>query len=281
MANFMSRLSVYEGDYNCIFRDVHNELPSQVHYHDFFEIVIYLGQAGIFYINGKEYLIQKGDIALINMFEPHTLKYDTHSEYTRFSISIDPNLLLSFSTKKSNLLDIFQQGNKNYPVFHLDEKNFAKYISILNQFKTQNISHGRDILEKSLLHQLSAYLYSDCYNQIHTNVSSTYHVTIVSSLVEFINTHLNEDLSLKRLSEEVNYSIFYICKVFKKVTNCTITKYILEKRIETALHYLSMNIPIVKVAENVGFNNYSYFYKTFKKIVGCSPDQYRKNNQIS
>ena len=127
MANFMSRLSVYEGDYNCIFRDIHNELPSQVHYHDFFEIVIYLGQAGIFYINGKEYLIQKGDIALINMFEPHTLKYDTHSEYTRFSISIDPNLLLSFSTKKSNLIVIFQQGNKNYPVFHLDEKNFAKY----------------------------------------------------------------------------------------------------------------------------------------------------------
>ena len=78
------------------------------------EIVVYLGNAGIFKINGKEYLIRRGDIALINMFDPHTLIYNKNTYYERFSISIDPNLLLSFNTAQSNLLDIFSKDSRNY-----------------------------------------------------------------------------------------------------------------------------------------------------------------------
>lgn len=71
-AKFLSRSSIYKGDYDCLFRTPKNEMRSNLHYHDFYEIVVYLGNAGIFKINGKEYLIRRGDIALINMFDPHT-----------------------------------------------------------------------------------------------------------------------------------------------------------------------------------------------------------------
>lgn len=280
-AKFLSHSFLYKGDYECLLRTPQNELPYHLHYHDFYEIVLYLGNAGIFRINGKEYLIRRGDIALINMFDPHTLVYNKNTYYERFSMSIDPSLLLSFNTPYSNLLDIFTKENSHYPIFHVDGKCFDKYLALLQQFDQKKPAHGQDIYEKALLHQLASYLFSDCYDGIHFDNTDSRHVAMIAELVDFINTHLSENLSLDRLAYEVNYSAYYICRIFKKVTKYTLTNYIVEKRIEKATHYLKGTLSINKVAENVGFNNYSYFYKTFSKYMGISPLEYRKRCQNS
>ena len=278
---FLSHSTLYKGDYNCLFRTPKNELPSNVHYHDFYEIVVYLGNAGIFKINGNEYLVKRGDIVLINMFDPHSLVYNKNTHYERFSISIDPNLLLSFNTSQSNLLDIFSQENRHYPIFHVEGKCFNKYLNLLYQFEQHKPAHGQDIYEKALLHQLASYLYSDCYDGIHFDNTDSRHVAMVADIINYISSHLNENLSLEIIAQEVNYSEYYICRIFKKITNNTLTNYIVEKRIEKAAHYLNGTLSINKVAESVGFNNYSYFYKTFSKYMGISPMEYRKQCQLS
>ena len=58
-AKFLSRSSIYKGDYDCLFRTPQNEMKTELHYHDFYEIVLYLGNAGIFTINGQEYLMKR------------------------------------------------------------------------------------------------------------------------------------------------------------------------------------------------------------------------------
>lgn len=148
-AKFLSRSSIYKGDYDCLFRTPQNEMKTELHYHDFYEIVLYLGNAGIFTINGQEYLMKRGDIVLINMFDPHTLKYNKNAYYERFSISIDPNLLLSFNTENSNLLDIFTTSNQHYPIFHVEGKCLDKYLHILHEYMEQKPAHGQDMYEKS------------------------------------------------------------------------------------------------------------------------------------
>lgn len=276
-AKFLSRSSIYKGDYECLFRTPQNELKTGIHYHDFYEIVIYLGSAGIFAINGQEHLVQRGDIVLINMFDPHTLKYRKDSHYERFSISIDPNLLLSFNTVSSNLLDIFTRSNRHYPVFHVEGKCLDKYLRILHEYSDLKPAHGQDIYEKALLHQIASYLYSDCFDGIHNDDKDSRHVSLVASLVEYINNHLADDLSLNILAQHVNYSEYYICRIFKSVTNYTLNNYIIEKRISQATNYLKSDIPIARAAEMAGFNNYSYFYKTFKKYMGVSPADYKNS----
>ena len=62
---------------------------------------------------------------------------------------------------------------------------------------------------------------------------------MIAQIVEYINNHLSEDLSLCVLAQEVSYSEYYICRIFKKVTNYTLTNYIVEKRISQAMYYLS------------------------------------------
>ena len=59
IAVILSRSSIYKGDYDCLFRTPQNEMKTELHYHDFYEIVLYLGNAGIFTINGQEYLMKR------------------------------------------------------------------------------------------------------------------------------------------------------------------------------------------------------------------------------
>lgn len=60
-AVFLSQSSLFEGDYHCILHNPKNEFTSVLHYHDFYEVVIYLGNAGVFQIEGSEYLVRRGD----------------------------------------------------------------------------------------------------------------------------------------------------------------------------------------------------------------------------
>lgn len=274
-AVFSSKSVSYEHDYSCIMRSSKNEFSIGLHYHDFYELVIYLGNAGVFRIDDGEYLVQRGDIVLIDMFKPHTLLYNPNSDYQRFSICIDLGLLISFSTSNANLLDVFHRCSSRNPVHHMNESQLQKYLVLLNEYQNIQLKQGQDILEKALIHQLLAYAYNDCYSGEHLDETASQHIQIISRLLGYINAHLSEEISLSVLAAEVNYSEYYVCRLFKKITGKTLTNYIQEKRIEEAAYLLQNYGSVNQAAEQVGFNNYSYFYKTFKKFMGCGPAEYQ------
>lgn len=275
-ATFLTKNSLYEDDYDCILRNPQNEFNAGLHYHDFYECVLYLGNAGVFQIDDHEYLVRRGDIVLIDMFKPHTLLYNKNVNYERFSMSINLSLLISFSTSRSNLLDVFHECNERDPVYHLNDEALKKYLVVLEKFREVRLTQGKDILEKAMLHQILAYIYSDCYTGSHVNEKEAQHAAIMAKLFKYINKHLSEDMSLEDLAREVNYSEYYVSRLFKSISGKTITNYIQEKRIEEAAGMIRGHVPINQAAEQVGFNNYSYFYKTFKKLLGKSPAEYQE-----
>lgn len=280
-ATLMSKSDTYDGDYTCVMRCPRNELISGPHFHDFYEFVIYLGNAGIFRIEDGEYLIRRGDIVLIDIFKAHTLLYNKTENYERFSVCIDLGLLISFSTPECNLLDIFHKCSDRHPIYHLEEEQLQKYLKLFNDHIQNSSAIGREIREKALIHQLLAYIYSDCYTGKHANATESHHTEIIARLISFINAHLSEDFSLAQLAAEVNYSEYYVCRLFSRQTGKPLTRYIQEKRIHEACSLLKGNLAITQAAEQVGFNNYSYFYKTFKKIIGMGPAEYQNQFQLS
>lgn len=280
-AILMSKSDTYDGDYSCIMRCPRNEFIYGPHFHDFYEFVIYLGNAGIFRIEDGEYLVRRGDIVLIDIFKAHTLLYNKTESYERFSVSIDLGLLISFSTPECNLLDIFHKCSDRHPIYHLEEQQLQKYLNLLNDYMKNQMNKGKEIREKALVHQLLAYIYSDCHTGEYADATDSRHTEIIARLISYINTHLSEDFSLAQLSAEVNYSEYYVCRLFSRLTGKPLTKYIQEKRIREACCLLKSHHSITQAAEQVGFNNYSYFYKTFKKIMGMGPAEYQNHFQLS
>lgn len=94
---------------------------------------------------------------------------------------------------------------------------------------------------------------------------------------QFIIQHQADNLSLKTVADAVNMSTFYFCKMFKKATGLNFTDYLSRVRIEKAKNLLiNPNLRVSEVAYEVGFGSLTHFNRSFHKIVGRSPSEYRR-----
>lgn len=272
---FLPRASIYRGDYSCILRNPDCEFEADIHYHDFYEVQFYLAGEGQIDLGGKQHTLRQGDVLLVNMFQPHVLHTKKGYYYERFCIDLDPSFLLAACTENSNLLELFSSDNPNYPIYHLDVEQLTKYLSLFLKYGKIQLGSGWDIMERAILYEVLANLYFDLCRDGTVAKMDSRPVVIIANLVRYISDHISEDLSLDKLAAEVNYSTCYLCRIFKKYAGCTLTKYITSKRIEYVKTLLKDNIPSSEASERAGFNNYSYFFKTFKKATGISPTEYQ------
>jgi two-component system response regulator YesN len=102
----------------------------------------------------------------------------------------------------------------------------------------------------------------------------------IYAIKEFIGkNYRNESLSVKDISEHVFLSSSYVCTLFKNETGKTLNQYLTEFRIEKAKNMLlDSRYKIADISTKVGYSDGNYFGKTFKKLVGLSPSEYREFN---
>ena len=104
----------------------------------------------------------------------------------------------------------------------------------------------------------------------------------VTAVKNYIYQHYEEDLNLEMLAEKVYLSSGYLSFIFKKETGMTILEYITNERVTMAAELLvETNFPIVTVADSVGYGNYSYFTKIFKRYMGDNPKTYRQKHKTA
>lgn len=107
------------------------------------------------------------------------------------------------------------------------------------------------------------------------------YITRINNILAYIDRNLHEELSLQQLAEIAHYSPFHVHRLFKAITNETLLAYITRKRIErTALMLIHhQEYSISDIATKYGFRNDSTYSRTFKKIYGQSPTEFRKANR--
>ncbi|MGK0188586.1 MAG: AraC-like DNA-binding protein/ligand-binding sensor protein [Verrucomicrobiales bacterium] len=93
----------------------------------------------------------------------------------------------------------------------------------------------------------------------------------------FIMDRIDEKITLEEVADEVNVSTYYFCKIFKGATGMTFTEFVNRQRIEMAkAELLKPERRVTEVAYDVGYQSLSQFNRSFLKIVGESPTQFRK-----
>ncbi len=105
--------------------------------------------------------------------------------------------------------------------------------------------------------------------------------TVVKKVVDYIETHMNEDLSLDNIADAINYSKFYIARIFTEETKCTVYKYIQGRRLTLAAQKLvETERPIVEIAYEAHYDSQQAFTLAFKQLYECTPHIYRKNGMF-
>lgn len=179
-------------------------------------------------------------------------------------------ILISDEDFSSNVLIFLTSLNNslyNYILFNSDIESedfcFKNYTPDLNI----KINHKSAIDE--------AYKILASYEKfIHPANQQNKHI---ESACKYICEHLNEDLSLEKVASNIYISKCYLCQLFSDYSQMKFSEYVRIQRIELAKFLLKCeNYPIDIISQKCGFSYCSYFSSTFKKIVGISPEKYRK-----
>ncbi|MDB6108206.1 MAG: transcriptional regulator, AraC family [Gammaproteobacteria bacterium] len=98
-------------------------------------------------------------------------------------------------------------------------------------------------------------------------------------VTERMNADLDTDLDLKTIAAESGYSRNHFLRMFRVATECTPHQYFLRLRIEKAQSLMKdRSLRIIDIAESCGFASQSQFSRVFRRIIGVTPRQYRRDS---
>lgn len=189
-----------------------------------------------------------------------------------FSSDIYETLKASKSTMPNQVKNLYYQMfcavQESYHLLQLPLPE--KMLSSADAFEL--IFHCKTLLElhTMLTEELKVFL-----KQVNLSSRESASITAIKNFIA--SNYQDENLSIKDISEHVFLSTSYICTIFKTETGQTLNQYITKYRMEKAKKLLAD--PLIKISDisaRVGYNDGNYFGKTFKKIVGLSPTEYRE-----
>lgn len=264
--------------YKCIIPDYFLFVP--LHWHSEFEINIILSGTGDFKCGTKLIKAKPGDIIIISpnvihSIYPHDNKliYDTFI----FNQSIFGSLEDRSGTELIRPL-ISGYNEIDIPISsdYLGYKKIRKSLSCIILCSKENNAKS-DLILKSELFKLFWLLIEHgfsnrlCQKEI-TGIES------MQQVLEYIKTNLNEKLTIEQLAEISHLSKSCFMSKFKNAVGMGAIAYINQLRIKSVCEMLTdSDITASEAAFKNGFNNISNFNRIFKKVMGCTPNEYRKN----
>jgi AraC-like DNA-binding protein len=108
----------------------------------------------------------------------------------------------------------------------------------------------------------------------HGNNTVNEHVV---DCMKYIDEHINEKMSLSTLAQYANISREYLSGIFRRETGKTVTEYINERKMQAAKELISVEkMSLSDVSEHLGYDNYNYFSRLFRRHFDISPVEMRK-----
>ncbi|MFI3200111.1 MAG: response regulator [Eubacteriales bacterium] len=181
-------------------------------------------------------------------------------------------LLDSNYTEVLNINTVFMLINRIY-FSNLIDSDF--YVDAYLFGYEQIIGNYNDLQE--LLDELVEYI-SKMSGCIEEEVEEEQYSVTFLKIVKYLNEHYSEDISLKNIAKLFYLNANYLSQLFKLETGITYSHYITELRIGKAKELIQKtDFTLSEISDQIGFNDYFYFSKKFKKVVGVTPSSYQEN----
>ncbi len=104
---------------------------------------------------------------------------------------------------------------------------------------------------------------------------------IIRDARQYILGHINERITTEQLAKTLNRNRSYVCSCFKEETGLSVNDYITKIKIDEAKRLLRVtNKPLGAIAEQIGYATQNYFQTVFKKVVGITPLEYRRDSSL-
>ncbi|MGL6058056.1 MAG: AraC family transcriptional regulator [Culicoidibacterales bacterium] len=262
--------------------DPHGHYSVNSHWHHQFEIIYLVYGEMLAHVDGEKIHLQAGDCLCLHPGELHSLTGIQNVASQHFALVFAPQFLASATIDaiQVNYLEPLKKGGlrlpRHLPKQHVQPASVTAIEAIATNYRSEQF--GAPLLLKAAFYQLLAQLLSEPAPFLAPQLNSPQHIDYVKTVISYIQSHYHTKLYLQDLADLCHTNPHHLGKIFKKITGQTPFDYITHYRIEQATtRLLTTNDAITTIAFDVGFDNVSYFIRTFKKKWGTTPSQYRKS----
>ena len=250
------------------------------HTHDYFEFYFFIEGNIIMYMDGKQFVPTPGTMIIIPPNLPHYARLiDGEVPYRRFVFWVTEDFLNTLGDTSRDYLYLTNKSisTGNFIINKFNEIEFntiqGKVFSLIDEINSKRF--GRDAKIMIYISDFILSINRIVYENQHQNQVESNSDTLYQSLIQFIETHIDEDLSLDLLAEKFHVSKFHISHVFTETNGLPLHKYITKKRLDMCRDAILCGQDISVVSQTYGFSDYSVFYRAFVKEYGKSPKKFR------
>ncbi|MDF2942358.1 MAG: transcriptional regulator, AraC family [Herbinix sp.] len=244
------------------------------HYHDFNKIIIFLSGNINYSIEGKNYLLKPYDIVLVNAGEIHKPSILDNSTYERIIIYVSTQFLNTYKGTDYDLNYCFERAKKEHSnVLRIPSIDKSKLYQVCLELEHSFTDHAfaKELYQKILFLEFMIQLNRTAILNHINYLDSVNEREKLLQIIEYINEHLVEEITIDILSAYFYLSRYYLMHFFKEETGYTIGNYITEKRVLLAKNLVQNGSSLTEACYQSGFKNYSAFSRAFKKTYNTVP----------
>ena len=270
---------VYENtlDFSCSLMDKRGKFDMLCqHYHSEYEILFMLDGERYIFVNNGTHKLTAGDIVMIKPYKLHFTENRESEYFKRYVLSFSDKILKSILSEEECLR---LTADIHTGVIHLDADAFAAVKTICEDLSGHDYTKDR-FLKKKLAAKILTLL--DILKNISSPRSLKDSADLICSdnlagVLNYINRHFNEDLTLDLVVQYAHMSKANFCRVFKRETGNTFLQYLNNLRVAYAHSLLvETDMQIQKISEKAGFSSLLHFERVFKNAHGITPSAVRK-----
>lgn len=238
----------------------------RMHMHNDYEIFCFLEGNANYIVEGMVYHLRPGDFVLMCRGESHHICFLSDCKYTRMTVNFSP------VSGNNNLLNKIMSPFDDRPLGkfnHYSSSYFSNpvLLSYMEKICLSNDADIRSAYLTILLDELSV-KFGELKQQRDTSKNNLY-----ANIIQYINSHITDDISLDLICEHFFISKTQLNRNFKSIIGSTVWEYITKKRLILARKQIEEGTSPTQVYHNCGFNDYTAFYRAYRKRYGFPPSK--------
>ena len=273
------------------YRESANPGGEPEHTHNFLELIYVISGSSVHYVDGVRFEMSKGDLLIIDTNQTHSFTTETGMLYANMILL--PEFISETIHSNHTALDVFAYCLYNSEELRGDGTIVAPLVSF----------HGNDLIEADAIigamcdemlnenehyaevvsNYLNIIFYLISRNIAKKSGGEVMHDirAIIPDIIADIENDCSDSVSMKNVAAKYFYSPAYFSRAFKKYFGTSFSSYVQKVRVQKILLLLEdPTVSIEEISERVGFGDQRELYRTFKKVTGTTPGNYRKQKKI-
>ena len=258
------------------------QLATKPHTHSYFQIYYVICGKLYHYVGDKRACMERGDMFIV---PPDVMHYVSAEEGTTFySFSFVSGFLIDSPEAPHIVANFLRNLLKNGDLkiratLSLPSEEILYIESLMahieKEFKNKPIGYYDTVRTLAIL--IVGYLARSYYEEHSTKEHVKANREVIRHCIEYIENNYFEKINIDEIAKELAMSQSGFCKLFLLETGRTFSSYLNRRRIEKACEYIEKNYKLTTLYPYVGYNDFSTFYRNFKKYVGVCPSKYKQN----